>query len=180
MPFKPPPNVNPLVCECGDHAWFLLTRGYVCIVDANLAPAFACWPWHALIDHGNVYAARSSEFQHRDKRYSHKFYAHQMVLATPRHLVADHINGNGLDNRRANLRALTPEENTRVRKKNPGSSSRYRGVSARNGKWFAYIRAGGKQVSLGLFDDEAEAAQARSAAEVKFYGYTDNHGGSVL
>lgn len=169
MPFHPIPNSVVHDCHCGEHAWFTLSRGYVCLVDAALGPAFACWPWRAMVDKGNVYAARSVEYQHDGKRCSHVHYAHQMVLPTAKHLIPDHINGNGLDNRRDNLRALTPRANSHLQRKKPGCLSSHKGVSIQNGKWYAYIQVGGKQLGLGRFTDEADAIHARRAAERLFY-----------
>jgi hypothetical protein len=74
---------------------------------------------------------------------------------------ADHINGDRLDNRRENLRSVTPQENAQNQGAHPGSSSPYRGVSWHSplGKWHATACVGGKRHFLGYFDDELEAAR---------------------
>lgn len=78
--------------------------------------------------------------------------------------VVDHINGDPLDNRRANLRVCTPAENGQNHPSRPGTS-RFRGVSwnARLKKWVAQGKLNGKVHYLGIFDDELAAA--RVAAE---------------
>lgn len=80
----------------------------------------------------------------------------------------DHINGDGLDNRRCNLRAVTATQNSvNYAHKRRRCSSRFKRVAwhAREGKWLAYVRQGkqpgavgsGKQLSAGYFTCEAEA-----------------------
>jgi hypothetical protein len=78
----------------------------------------------------------------------------------------DHINGNRLDNRRRNLRIVTPAENAQncVAR---GGTSRHRGVSWHRAsqRWRAQARVAGKHVHIGVFDTEEEAA--RAAAEFR-------------
>lgn len=87
----------------------------------------------------------------------------------------DHINGDKLDNRRANLRAATPQRNQVNRKRlNKNNRSGVRGVdqhklSQRN-PWRAQITVNGKNMYLGLFPTMEDAVEARKMAEVRFYG----------
>ena len=90
---------------------------------------------------------------------------------TDKYLQVDHINGNPLDNRKANLRLVTNQQN-QFNSKNTGSGDNSRkGVSFRKdrNKWRAYITLNGKQIALGSFDTEAEAIEARIQAEEKYY-----------
>lgn len=91
-----------------------------------------------------------------------KLYLHREVLGlVPGDgLVADHRNGDPLDNRRENLRVVTRVENAQNGRRR-GGSSRHRGVcrAKANGKWAAYGTVGGRQHHLGFFDTEAEAAR---------------------
>lgn len=87
--------------------------------------------------------------------------------------IVDHVNGNGLDNRRANLRLATARQNGCNRCSARGSSSRYLGVylDAARGKWRAKAKAAdGKYIHLGRFDSEADAARAYNAAALKLHG----------
>jgi len=97
---------------------------------------------------------------------------HRLVMgATPGQMV-DHINGNGLDNRRQNLRFVTSAQNNRNRRVKVGSTSRFKGVSHRRdrGTWRAMITVDGRQISLGCFSDEVEAAFAYDTASLQHHG----------
>lgn len=79
----------------------------------------------------------------------------------------DHIDGNGLNNKRSNLRFCTSSENKRNMKKTRGTS-KYKGVYlAKNGRWVAQIRGTKIRKHLGTFNSEEEAAQAYDAAAKK-------------
>lgn len=74
-------------------------------------------------------------------------------------LVTDHINENKLDNRRENLRELTPFENaSRSNGKRENSTSQFRGVCKAGRRWRVLIRIGGKVRAFGTYATEDEAA----------------------
>lgn len=82
----------------------------------------------------------------------------------------DHIDGNGLNNIPANLRAASQAENTRNNAGIRGKAERV-GVSKKaNGKFVAYIRSAGKHKHLGTFELETDALKARIDAEKSVYG----------
>jgi hypothetical protein len=83
--------------------------------------------------------------------------------------IIDHINNNPLDNRKENLRIVTAHQNSMNCKSRKGSS-KYIGVSKRKNKYVAQIRPNGKQIYLGQFDDEIEAAKVRDNATKKYFG----------
>lgn len=89
------------------------------------------------------------------------------ILGLPAGTRVDHKNGNPFDNRRENLRVCSKVENERAfRRKSPGKSSRYRGVTwdKQHGCWLAHYSTGGKYFFVLLSDCEIEAALARDAA----------------
>lgn len=80
--------------------------------------------------------------------------------------VVDHINGDPLDNRKANLAVGTRGQNQQNRNKRPNSTSRHRGVTRyRDGRWMAQARLDGKTYFLGYYENEDEAG--RVAAEFR-------------
>lgn len=95
---------------------------------------------------------------------------HQLLF--PDWPMADHENGDCLDNRRTNLRECTSAQNAQNSASRAGSSSQFKGVTwdRSRGKWMAAIQAEGKARTLGRFDDEAEAARAYDQAARAAYG----------
>jgi hypothetical protein len=98
---------------------------------------------------------------------------HRQILDAAEGKFVDHINHNGLDNRRANLRIVTKEQNNWNKRKYFGNySSRYKGVSRPKncGKWRAKIFYKGKGIFMGYFDDEESAAKAYDAKARELFG----------
>lgn len=85
----------------------------------------------------------------------------------------DHINGDGLDNRRSNLRTCSSSQNSANSRKSVHlKSSRYKGVSLRKRekKWVARIRKSGVLIHLGRFTEEISAALAYNAKALELFG----------
>lgn len=109
----------------------------------------------------------------RKTTYAHRVIAERMVgRKLQRHEKVDHINGNGTDNRRENLRVVSHSDNLVNRDGWRNSSSKYKGVTfyKRDGNWQAKICPRGKTIHLGYFGTEEEAALAYNAAAVIHYG----------
>jgi hypothetical protein len=92
---------------------------------------------------------------------------HRVVLGLKQHdgRFADHINGDPLDNRRENLRVVTPAENSQNRRANSNATSRFRGVQwdGKKGLWRVRPNLNGQRFNVGYFKDEVEAARAAEA-----------------
>lgn len=97
---------------------------------------------------------------------------HRAILDAPSELEVDHVNRNGLDNRRCNIRLATKSQNN-ANKPLPGNkTANYRGVSrckARN-CWQAQFKIHGKNRGLGLYDDQRDAALAYDAFARHHFG----------
>ena len=84
-------------------------------------------------------------------------------------MYLDHINGDRLDNRIENLRPCSMQENNFNRKSLGGSSSQYKGVSQFRNKWRARFTFNGKEIHIGTFDTELEAAKAYDLATANIH-----------
>jgi len=97
---------------------------------------------------------------------------HRMIMGEPEGMEVDHINGNKLDNRRENLRAVTKNQNQWNRATNVNSTSGFRGIGwvKSASKWRVRIQVDGNQISLGRYFDLADAIDVRIKAEIKYFG----------
>ena len=145
-----------------------LTKGQFALVDDSDYESLARFNWYAMRSGHSWYAARGGP-KVCGIRTPQVLLMHRVIMGTDAALHTDHIDGNGLNNQRSNLRAVTPAQNQHNRKhKRAGTSSRYRGVSWRTDtcSWAAYIHIGGRKVNLGSFKNEADAARAYNLAGV--------------
>ena len=132
-----------------------LTQSMFALVDVEDLGLVSGHNWFAKAYGDQVYAARHARDQSGAR---HEQRMHRAILPPPPGMVIDHINGNGLDNRRKNLRLASKAQNAQNMKAVCGSS-RFKGVywSKHHSKWVSRIRSGGQTKVLGRFDTEEEA-----------------------
>jgi hypothetical protein len=127
----------------------------------------ADWPLVAglrLYRDANGYV-RYSTYDPATQKTKH-FYLHRLFMQTPKGMHTDHINHDKLDNRRSNLRVVTPSINQRNRRDmRARGRSGVVGVRFHRGRWEARISIDGEHRHLGRFDTLEEAAAARRLAE---------------
>jgi hypothetical protein len=128
---------------------------YVAVVDDEDYEYLNQFNWHALkCDHG-FHVSRNIIINEKQSRQ----WMHRLIMNTPVGLFVDHIDHNGLNNQKSNLRNCTFSQNQC--NKTPRGKSIYLGVSLIEDKYIrAQIKINRKTVSLGLFKTEEEAARA--------------------
>jgi hypothetical protein len=146
-------------------------KGLIAIVD-DIDGELSALKWHPTIGRQTTYAQRRPRFG------ENAIPLHRVVLervlgrTLSKDEFADHINHNGLDNRRENLRLATRTENMRNKRRPRNNTSGYKGVcwDKKNSKWQVHIRVNSKQKLLGRFTDIKEAARIWNQAAIEAYG----------
>lgn len=150
----------------GDIAYVPLTKGYTAIIDAADAPLVEKHNWAAIIARNTVYAQRNG----KKGEHLKSVLLHRAIMRAPADRQVDHVNGRGLDNRRANLRLATNAENARNRTRQSNNASGYKGVRKSNSRWSAEIRCDGVCKYLGIFDTPELAHAAYCDAAARLHG----------
>ena len=157
-----------------DIAFIALTNGGYCVVDADLFPMLNAERWYKNRQ-GQIYQTTNCYIPGgRGERRT--ILMHRIVNLTPEGIQTDHINGTPWDNRRSNLRnADSTQNHWNMRKRKGLYSSKYKGVSlerspGRRDAWRAQICIGRKNIYLGRFRDEVEAAKCYDEAAREQFG----------
>jgi AP2 domain/HNH endonuclease len=111
-------------------------------------------------------------------RSSGTFLLHRLIMSAKKGEYIDHVNGDGLDNRRANLRFCSKSQNGSNRGRQNNNKSGFKGVSwsDANKKWIAQITSNGIRCHLGTFSDPLEAHKAYCEAAKRLHGDFANLG----
>lgn len=146
-----------------------LTQGRFAKVDDEDYDYLNQWKWCASKRGHACYAVRAE----RVERGKYKAVGmHRKIMGIGIKEGIDHIDGDGLNNQRSNLRFCTRSENNRNTRSREGSLSRFKGVSWHKGNkmWAAYIRSNKILKCLGYFHVESDAAIAYNNAAQKIHG----------
>jgi hypothetical protein len=144
-----------------------LTRGMKALVDDDMYEELSRFKWRVRHSWSSWYAMR-----HGNNGKS--FDMHRVVLGLTHGdgIQVDHIDGNGLNNQRSNLRICSNTENQRNRRVGANNTSGFKGVDfhKHSGTWRARISIDGRRVFLGAFDNSIDAARAYNKAAITCFG----------
>lgn len=144
-----------------------LTRGLFAKIDADDLPLVLRRKWFAHVAPDGRRYAMACDRKPSGQRTAIKM--HRLIMSAPAGMVVDHINGDGTDNRRENLRVVSQQKNAwNSRGKRAGQPKG--AYSYAPGRWKASIRVDGKFIHLGVFGTQQEAAAAYDAAAIKHFG----------
>ena len=147
-----------------------LTRGEYAIVDSEYFEWLNQWKWN--LDERGKYFYAVRWLPKKDGKQK-KVSMHRFITSAPDGMEVDHINGDCLDNRKANLRVCSHAENQRNSRVRKDNTSGYKGVcfNKKSKRWKAQIRiGGGERLHLGYFPTAEEASFAYNEAAKKHHG----------
>jgi AP2 domain len=139
-----------------------LTHGKSALVDPPDYDLLVGFRWRAI-------RVRNTWYAHTRVTGGAEAFMHDLIMGTRPGEQIDHKSGDGLDNRRSNLRRTTNALNQANRRR-VRSSSGFKGVSKRAGRWRAYITVAGEFISLGSYATPEEAARRYDAAARERFG----------
>lgn len=149
-----------------------LSRGKVALVDSEDWEYLNKFNWHTS-NSSSKHTPLTSWRAYR-KINKRRVGMHNIIMNCPKGMLIDHINHDGLDNRKSNLRICTPAQNSINKRNSPLRNNNYKGV-----KWLEHqqrwcVRMGstksGTAKYVGTYDTEIEAAKAYNNAAIEMYG----------
>lgn len=144
-----------------------LSKGRVAIISNCDYERVSKHKWHAHLSR----RAGVDKYYARGYVGGKNLYMHRFILGLVGEEVADHIDGDGLNNQRENLRICSGYENAQNRKQTRKRRSKHTGVTPVGKRsWRARITFNGDQIALGQFKTQEEAARAYDEAARKFHG----------
>ena len=155
------------------------SNGYTFSVDEQDFENVSKWKWIVIKKHNVFYVVRNVYIGggRSNKKYK-RLYLHRFLFGNDCDgKIVDHLDGNGLNNSRSNLRIVSHQQNLRNREGcQSNSKSGYRGVywHKQREKWAASIRHNGKNISLGLYKNIYDAVNARNKKQNELWSDQDN------
>lgn len=145
-----------------------LTQGKTALVDDADYDFVNQWKWCAHRNQQRWYAERGEYSTGKCVMIK----MHRLLMNTPIGIVVDHIDGNGLNCQRSNMRNCTNKQNLANRASSKNSSSKYLGVfyHSHRKRWAAALRKDKKKIYLGYFINENDAALAYNKAAIIHHG----------
>jgi hypothetical protein len=162
-------NVKRAIRIEGNFAFVSLTRGYEAVIDACDAELVGQFNWFAKPYPHTVYVARQSFKKDGPQK---TIFLHRLLMGNPNGLEIDHVDGNGLNNVRCNLRASTGSQNNHNKGPLKNNTSGFKGVTwhKKAKRWQAHIKKDRRTIYIGLFDCPRAAADAYAAKAKELYG----------
>ena len=158
----------------GDIAYVPLNRGYQAVIDADMAPKVGQYDWRAFRRRDRIYPRAHGRIAGKPMSILLHRLVMGMGMRSPYYdAEVDHIDGDPLNNRRANLRLVTSAQNSRnSRKTSRRRTSIYKGVcfDRRSKRWVSNIRVNGGALTLGHHATPEDAARAYDAAAALYFG----------
>ena len=145
-----------------------LTQGKVAIVDDDDFEMLNAYKWFAHKQGDRFYARRNTSIRNGAKRTA--IGMHRVIMRTPVGFETDHVNGDGLDNRRDNLRIATSSQNKMNRGSRRDNKLGVKGVSRSRGRFRAVIQINGNYKLIGVFLTIEAASAAYQLAAQKLFG----------
>lgn len=141
-----------------------LNKNMITLVDDDVFEYLNQWRWSCSKNYVIRHGLENGKYK--------TIYMHRVVNCTPDGYDTDHINGDKLDNRKCNLRAVTKSQNNCNKSKQSNNTSGYKGVSWHKGSnsWQSYIKINGKVRFLGYFKEREDAAKAYNSASNQIHG----------
>jgi len=146
-----------------------LSQGKVALVNDEDYEYLSQWKWHAHHERLTWYALRNIT---RSDGTQRQIRMQNILMGPAQEERVDHIDGNGLDNQRSNLRIATIAQNGQNKGLSRANTSGYKGVvwNRERNRWRAQIVVEGRSIYLGSFIDLIEAAQAYDVAAQHHFG----------